>query len=196
MIDLDQGWIERIIKWLNSTARLTTSAFASPTGSDTNVVTGTAGSANDQAVWDANGDVVGLPIAAFSAYHDTAQNTGNGADAALSFNTEEYDHGSNFASSAFTAPVDGIYHFDALMRATATFSSIRINLYVNTGGGYTQVRRAIVQAGGTGTTCSISADLALSSGDLVKVYAYGNSAISLGSGANAIYFNGHLIRAT
>lgn len=197
MTVFDQGWMLRIISWINGTAQLTTGALASPTGSDTNVVTGTAGSANDQAIWDANGDVIGLPVAAFSAYHNTTQNTGNGADAAMSFNTEEYDHGSNFASSAFTAPVNGIYHFDALFRVNAAYSTLRITLYVDTGGGYAEVRRFNMYAGTTaGQSAAISADLSLSSGDKVKVYSQANSALAIGPDATGNYFSGHLIRKT
>lgn len=51
---------------------LTTSKLASPTGSDTNVVTGTAGTSGNLIAWDANGDAVDAG-AAIADYYTSAE---------------------------------------------------------------------------------------------------------------------------
>src|ERR1043165_2508922 len=47
----------------------------------------------------------------FSVYHNTTQSITTGADRQISFNTEDYDTNSNFASNNYTAPVAGFYMF-------------------------------------------------------------------------------------
>ncbi len=69
---------------------------------------------------------------AFFAYNTTApQNvTGDGTTYSVVFDTELYDNDNNFASSTFTAPISGIYQFNAevLMQNAIATMTAQINL--------------------------------------------------------------------
>ncbi len=57
----------------------------------------------------------GIPC--FNAYPAAAQtNIAINSDVTVVWGTEKYDLGDNFATNAFTAPRDGIYHFDVFLR--------------------------------------------------------------------------------
>lgn len=138
---------------------------------------------------------------AFRAYHNTTQTSGNATFAAMSFNTEDYDEGSDFASSEFTAPADGIYHFDARAHVSGAHSRFLISLYKDTGGGYSETARGVDHAAtsssqASGTGANVSADLKLNSGDKIRVYSFGSSALTIASGSATTYFSGHLVRLT
>lgn len=129
---------------------------------------------------------------AFAAYHDTTQNSGNNAYADIAFNTELYDIGSNFASSTFTAPVDGIYHFDVSVRATANHTrlSVAVCLSDNT----------ILMEGGVASSSNVTNDNAVIGGDVkldesqtVKVRVFANATTALSGDANLVRFSGHLV---
>jgi hypothetical protein len=61
------------------------------------------------------GNVTNATLPAFLAFNsaDDANQTGNGAEVTIDFDTEVFDQGNNFAADKFTAPVAGKYHFDA-----------------------------------------------------------------------------------
>ena len=134
---------------------------------------------------------------AFRAYGSSAQNSGAGAFAAMTFPTEVYDYGADFASNEFTAPVNGLYHFNARTHTTGTPTRFIIALYVNpAGAGYAEHTRGSDWAhttGEAGTSALVSADIPLNSGDKVKAYCYGNVAVALNTASTTTYFCGHLV---
>ena len=73
----------------------------------------------------------GCAFFAYNSVTDTNQ-TGNGGVAAIDFNTEVYDVGSNFASDTFTAPATGKYFLTTTVLInsidTATADAAQVNL--------------------------------------------------------------------
>lgn len=126
--------------------------------------------------------------------------------------TDFYDFGNNFnlligtnvtpTSSAFVAPVTGVYHFDAMV----TYYSIDDPIV------YCSIR-LVVNSGGTISTFSgvhflndpaeylhtpraaISKDIYLKAGDIVHVEGYGEDEDATGVGLTNGYLNGHLVIA-
>lgn len=127
--------------------------------------------------------------------------------------TDFYDFGNNFnlligtnvtpTSSAFVAPVTGVYHFDAMVTYYSfddpiVFCSIR--LVVNSGGTistfsgihYVNDPAEPIQTPRAG----ISKDVYLKAGDIVHVEGYGEDRDATGLGlTTGAYFNGHLVIA-
>jgi hypothetical protein len=128
----------------------------------------------------------------FSAYSTTAQNTGNAAFSMVNFQIEEYDVGSNFASSTFTAPVTGYYHFNSRVGTTANAAILIISLYKNGA----EAKRGQDVRGVSGATPEgvvVSADMKLTAGDTVDVRVYGNAALAMDVTQTGCYFTGHFI---
>ncbi len=76
-----------------------------------------------------------IPSASFLAYNsaDDANQTGNGAEPTVDFDTEVYDEGSDFASDVFTAPVTGRYALAAMVQLTGqTGITGTVQLKINT----------------------------------------------------------------
>ena len=85
----------------------------------------------------------------------------------VTLGTEEYDGESCFASSTFTAPVSGIYHFDAVLRVNGdSVTAANLSLYVN---GAEKVRPSAILCG-VGTHLTGSADIVLDAGNTVNLY--------------------------
>lgn len=86
--------------------------------------------------------------------------------------TEEYDPGSVFSGSTFTAPVNGIYHIDAKIGLTASTTDLVNNVIVFRlkKNGFAQSREqvfAFIETPTGGYSYSISTDLQLVAGDLI-----------------------------
>lgn len=110
--------------------------------------------------------------------------------------TEVYDYNNNFASSTYTAPVAGVYHFDGGVTITgnvATGVSFWCSVWVD---GVEYIRGPRITPGNNNGV-SVSADVPLTVGQAVTLRAYqdsaGNEATETGTGAT--FFNGHLIHA-
>lgn len=130
----------------------------------------------------------------FRASRNAAANTGNNAFAKITFDTEQYDSNSNFATGTYTAPVNGFYHFDANFAAVITSDAqeIIISLYKNSA---EAARGSNSRASGASQTnaAHASADLQLTAADTMETFAYGSAAFALSVAAITItYFNGHL----
>ena len=91
----------------------------------------------------------------------------------VTFNSEDYDLGANFASNKFTAPVTGYYDVEAQITyengTIATVKPIGIAIYVNGA----IVRGHMAGTGGTATqSVNIKTTLYLTATDYVEIYAY------------------------
>lgn len=111
--------------------------------------------------------------------------------------TEAYDYNSNFAASAYTVPVGGVYHFDGqftINGAVAGGVSQLAFIYVD-GSAHTQGPRttAITDGGSV-----VSADILLTAGQVVTFRGFQNSDGNESTDTNAgrTFFSGHLVRAT
>ena len=158
-----------------------------------------AGDANKTYTTDASGNPQLTSAVGFEVYLGSIQ-TVTGLEL-VEFDTEVFDVNGNFDNSAsnhsFTAPVDGLYHFE-----------IQIEADFNNGGGevlsYSLIvddgtPTEVIRASGIGTTSitswSTSKTIQLSAGDVVYV-EFNNPPGSrdLSSGRARSYFSGHLIR--
>jgi hypothetical protein len=133
---------------------------------------------------------------AFKATNVTVKNVPTWP-AQIVMDSEVYDLGTNYdaPTSTFTAPFDGIFHFDARLNRSGTASFIILALYVDRGSGYVEEYRG-GQVDGTLSSTGVVAttDLKLDAGDEVQLWGGVNTAssgfpVTL---ANA-NFNGHCV---
>jgi hypothetical protein len=125
---------------------------------------------------------------AFSAYKSTTQSLSSATFTKITFDTEEFDTNSNFASSRFTPTVAGYYQITGALNnstGTQTVTSIYKNgsafkQGVN-GSLYSSNQSALIYLNG--------------STDYVELYGYFGTGTSTGSGAEQTYFQGVLVRA-
>lgn len=134
-----------------------------------------------------------LSTVAFAA--TITQSIPNNSYTTLTGFSELFDKGSNFASGTFTAPYDGIYHFDVSIKidnlsSGTTQGRVECNIEVNStpvayGHGWTTLNTYDPSA-------TAGATVQLNAGDLVKISAYqqSNGSQTPGSGST---FSGHLI---
>jgi len=75
---------------------------------------------------DSSGRILTPTRPAFKAISNTTQSITNATHTKMEWNATSWDIGSNFstANNEFTAPIDGIYDFDVLVRVTATVNTI------------------------------------------------------------------------
>jgi chemotaxis protein histidine kinase CheA len=137
---------------------------------------------------------------AFSAYQSSVQTLSNLVETKITFDVEEFDTASCFASSRFTPNVAGYYQVNACVTAAAATSNA---------GGWTLIRKngGTVKAGGSGTGssgqlyggASVSALVYMNgSTDYIEIYFYGaGQASTFGLAANAAstYFQAALLKA-
>lgn len=115
----------------------------------------------------------GRPVA---FYGTTTQSYTNGSAADVTSYTEVFDYGSNFGSGVFTAPYDGIYHFDVVMGITdAGSSSGRLDVALQKNGGTVARGHGPANATNADPTGNIAMTLNLTAGDAVKVNITNNT---------------------
>lgn len=107
--------------------------------------------------------------------------------------TELWDFNNNFASSSYTCPRDGIYHFDGRWQMGTIASGVLMAAYVYKNGVLYKESNAVgaVTLGGP----SVSADVQCVAGDVIDFYGYQDSAGAEGTQtiAASTWFNGHLV---
>lgn len=118
----------------------------------------------------------------------------------VGFDNTEFDIGSNFntSSNEYTAPVDGIYHFDVFLTfldATQTASGdyIFVAIYVN---GSAEKYLSSLRGAGLNADTAIGGGvtLQLTANDDVSVYVYQDSSSpTLDSGTTRTTFSGFLV---
>lgn len=137
-------------------------------------------------------------IYVFSVYRNAAFNTVAATNTKIPFDTEDYDDNSNFDSTTnnrYVAPVDGVYHFDTVVRATSTAvgQAIDCMLYKN-GVMVASGNRNCEQFGVVLIGASCHKDLKLVAGDYIETYCYTTVAMAVNvSAAQQAYLTGHLV---
>ena len=155
---------------------------------------------NDASFNDGSGIASGAAtisnIYCFRAYASVAVTITSGTPLKITFGTEEYDYGANFASSTYTAPVNGVYHFDAgftFNTAVGANTDARAFLYKN--GALAISGQTSAGALAADASLNVSGDILLTAGQTVDVYGvYTASATELTStGTTKTWFSGHLV---
>ena len=101
------------------------------------------------------------------------QNLSDSASAKITFEHEAFDIGSNYGSDKFTAPIAGIYHFNACLRCVAnsgTMEFAAIYLYKN-GNHFTDIIQIQTSANNLGNShISGSVTIQLAASDYIEIY--------------------------
>lgn len=135
---------------------------------------------------------VGAP--AFSAYAGSATSCSNGAFTKVTFDTEEYDTNSNFASSAFTPTVAGYYQINAGANLASTAASFLICIFKNG----SEYKRGAFANGATLNNAVVSSVVYCNgTTDYIDIRIYQNQggAINTGTGASTTWVNGVMVRS-
>ncbi len=124
----------------------------------------------------------------FFAYRNAAWTTST-SYAKVTPDTELFDLGSDFASGTFTAPVDGVYYFEANAGHESGTSTRRIEvaLYVN-GAEYSTGQSVVASFG----AASVAATISLTASQTVELYELTDVAVA-GSTGRQTHFSGYLI---
>jgi len=139
----------------------------------------------------------GVPVngPAFSAYKSSSQSLNSATLTKVTFDQEDFDTASCFASSRFTPNVAGYYQFNAGVRSdAATVSALHTILTASTVGEF---------AAGTFTNTPLAGFMSSCSGliylngttDYVEVYAYSGNGVTASAGRSATYFQAFLARS-
>lgn len=136
---------------------------------------------------------------AFSAYSNAIQTITGGSFTQVSFQVEEFDTNSNFASNTFTPTVAGYYQmtFNVKASATTTLSRFIVSVYKN---GATTGRQWDCDLDSNSAWFVNGSKLLYCNGttDAITLYVYteGTGTITIGStDANTNYFSGVLVRS-
>lgn len=151
---------------------------------------------------DANGNATWQGAVAFSAIYGGESNltVGQNSEITIPFSNKTYDLNNNFSNTIFTAPVSGIYHFDATITwqgFSPTNGYGRLSLFKNDEAVYGDIQSGQQNA----FSQHLSLDIKLFANDVVKIKAFQNSTSDqvltntgvFGSAGNYIYFSGHLL---
>lgn len=128
---------------------------------------------------------------AFRADAASSQNFANNTFTKVEFTAESYDTMDNFADSVFTAPVNGIYHFDAAIAFSAGSGVRTIARFVAAGDNNIRFIEHVSSGNGTNSTGSL--DVMLNAGDTVYIEAWKSSG-TLSFGNSRSMFSGRLVR--
>ena len=127
---------------------------------------------------------------AFSAYLTSNQSITTSTFTKITFDTEDFDTNSNFASSRFTPTVAGYYQINACVIPVTATSQTVISIYKN-GTSFKQISSNSINC----TALASSIIYFNGSTDYVEAYAYVvGTAPSLWAGTINTWFNGAMVR--
>lgn len=139
---------------------------------------------------------------AFLAYNSVNQTnvTGDNTIYTITFNTEAFDRGANFAANTFTAPVTGIYYVGSYIVMTG-INAAHVSggmIVESTANSYVPATSNFANAVNGNNDLSINASqiLALSAGDTVNIQIQvggGAKVVNVIGGANKTIFFGYLV---
>lgn len=115
---------------------------------------------------------------AFSAYKSTDQNVqASGGPTQITFDTEDFDTGNNFASSTFTAPVTGKYLFTLTIHLTNSSTVTLMQFYLDKNGSqYCGLCSHSGSPSSVETYRSGSIIMSLAATDTIKIYYVSDTA--------------------
>lgn len=131
---------------------------------------------------------------AFSVYRNAALTPG--VDVNVVFDTIDFDIGINYSVSTgkFTAPINGIYHFDAMVAVSGSPTSFFMAALIknSTVWKYGNTANSASQANPQG---NVGDTLELNAGDTVSIQVHAGSSLALAPTRNQTYFSGYLVSA-
>ena len=118
---------------------------------------------------------VANPKVGFSAKTSANYTIPSGAFLTMPFYTEDFDDGTNYADSMFTAPVTGVYHFDVQLNWNIMSTSTGLNVTQLIINGTTYTESILPNSNTSYVSNKLSANVKLTQGDVVKVKVYQSS---------------------
>ena len=180
-----QAYDADLTTWAGITPAANVGTFlATPSGAN-------LASALTSALPESKGGTGWTSMVKFHAYKTADQTTTGGSYEQITFPSEEYDTGSNFASNAFTAPVAGKYIFGCTLLFSTGSRTVNIALYKNG----SQIKRlAALPTGAAGNILATgTVTVSLAANDVMTIYSYTDSATTLTGAQSIAYFWGALL---
>lgn len=153
---------------------------------------------------DSNGTILttataGVPVngPAFSAYKSSAQSISNAVFTKITFDSEEFDTATNFASSTFTPTVAGYYQTEGVIGLDSGAAGVAgIFIYKN-GSRFKDGTSSPFNSSDNNRIAVSSLIYMNGSTDYLELYVYQSSGLSknANSGANVTYFQASLARS-
>jgi hypothetical protein len=133
---------------------------------------------------------------AFSAYSTTLTSTSTATWTKVTFNTEEFDTNSNFASNRFTPTVAGYYQVNTCFSGPGSGTGVIVANIFKNGSDFKSGNQIPNNAAGTYVVATALIYLNGST-DYVEIYAYQNTGgtVNLGSNSVDFAFSGSLARS-
>ena len=129
---------------------------------------------------------------AFSAYQSSAQTLVTSTSTKITYDVEEFDTNSNFASSRFTPTVAGYYNFSAAIQMGVQASIIVLTFFKNG-----SAEKVVGQTSTSLVSLINGSALIYCNGttDYVEVYAIVGIGQALFASSSTVYFQGAMVRA-
>jgi len=128
---------------------------------------------------------------AFSASAATGTALSAGTFTKITYDTEEFDTNSNFASSRFTPTVAGYYQVNASVYFNVATSAERLAAIYKNGTVYKWGADLNTVVSSACVSCLVYLN---GSTDYIEVYAYSAGALTTGTGSNVAYFQASMVR--
>ena len=130
---------------------------------------------------------------AFRVTNSSVQSIPNNTWTKVTFDTEDYDTDTAFASSTFTVPTGeaGKYLFNWIVYAEVdSGEGVSSRLYINSSADNKTYARAMSSGSGEATLNTASVNVSLSAADTVELYMYQNKGSAQNNNVSYTYFSG------